>query len=408
MPLQRARMRSGRRSVARLGAATVGLLLMVTGCAVTTPSAPSVTRPSTSADLRGELRSLAGQIVKEGMTGAIVRVDDGRAVVQFAVGLGNLKRRRDLDPGDEFRVGSVTKTFIAALVLQLVAERRLALNDSVDRWLPGQVPNGSAITVRMLLNHSSGLPDYTDDPVLMDLLQGRAPRLRPPAQLLAMGARQKPLFAPGTAWAYSNTNYIALGLILQKVTNRSVRQLVEERISRPLGLKHTYLGGGRGLRGTPYAHGYSDPTSYAGPVVDGLVDTTGLDLNWAWTAGGMVSTAPELATVYAAVLSARLVPHPQLEQMKATIPTSTPGVGYGLGIQQEVGPCANRVWFHTGGVPGYTSVAIVDDTGERTGVLLIPSDVESEARHAAAQRLLDAILCAMDRKPAPEATNTGR
>jgi len=342
------------------------------------------------------------------MTGAIVRVDDGRAAVQFAVGLGNLKPRRDLDPGDEFRVGSVTKTFISALVLQLVAERRLALNDSVDRWLPGQVPNGSAITIRMLLNHSSGLPDYTDDPVLMDLLQGHAPRLRPPAQLLAMGARQKPLFAPGTAWAYSNTNYIALGLILQKVTNRSVRQLVEERISQPLGLKHTYLGGGPGFRGTAYAHGYSDPTSYAGPVVDGLVNTTGLDLNWAWTAGGMVSTAPELATVYAAVLSARLVPHPQLQQMKATIPTSTPGVGYGLGIQQEVGPCGNRVWFHTGGVPGYTSVAVVDDTGERTGVLLIPSDVESEARHAAVQRLLDAILCAMDRKPAPAAPNTGR
>jgi len=391
-----------------LGAATVGLLLMVTGCAGTTAWAPSSTRPSTSADLRDDLRSLAGQLVNEGMTGAIVRVDDGRAVVQFAVGLGNLKPRRDLDPGDEFRVGSVTKTCIAALVLQLVAERRLALNDSVDRWLPGQVPNGSAITIRMLLNHSSGLPDYTDDPVLMDLLQGHAPRLRPPAQLLAMGARQKPLFAPGTAWAYSNTNYIALGLILQKVTNRSVRQLVEERISQPLGLKHTYLGGGPGFRGTAYAHGYSDPTSYAGPVVDGLVNTTGLDLNWAWTAGGMVSTAPELATVYAAVLSARLVPHPQLQQMKATIPTSTPGVGYGLGIQQEVGPCGNRVWFHTGGVPGYTSVAVVDDTGERTGVLLIPSDVESEARHAAVQRLLDAILCAMDRKPAPAAPNTGR
>jgi len=222
-----------------------------------------------------------------------------------------------------------------------------------------------------------------------------------PEQLLEVGARQEPLFAPGAAWGYSNTNYIALGLILQKVTNRSVRQLVEERISRPLGLSHTYLGAGPGFRGAWYAHGYSAAASYEGPVVDGLVDTTGLDLNWAWTGGGMVSTAPELATVYAAVLSGRLVPSPQLQQLKATIPTSTPGVGYGLGIQQEVGPCGNRAWFHTGGVPGYTSVAAVDDTGERTGVLLIPSDVESEARHTAAQRLLDAILCGMDGKPVP-------
>jgi D-alanyl-D-alanine carboxypeptidase len=193
-----------------------------------------------------------------------------------------------------------------------------------------------------------------------------------------------------------------LGLILRKVTHRSVRQLVQERISQPLGLRHTYLGSGPGFRGTPYAHGYSAPTYYAvGPVVDGLVDTTGLDLNWTWTAGAMVSTAPELATVYAAVLSARLVPPPQLQQMKATIPTTTPGVRYGLGIQQQVGPCGNRVWLHTGGVPGYTSVAVADDTGKRTGVLLIPSEVEPEARHAATQRLLDAILCAMDDKPAP-------
>src|SRR3954451_16724792 len=137
-----------RRRLARLGAAAAGLLLVVTGCAGTTASAPSTTPPSTSVDLSGELRSLAGQLVNEGMTGAIVRVDDGSAVVQFAVGLANLKPRRDLEPGDEFRIGSVTKTFMAALVLQLVVERRLALDDSVDRWLPGRVPNGSAITVR--------------------------------------------------------------------------------------------------------------------------------------------------------------------------------------------------------------------------------------------------------------------
>jgi D-alanyl-D-alanine carboxypeptidase len=211
------------------------------------------------------------------------------------------------------------------------------------------------------------------------------------------------LFAPGTAWAYSDTNYIALGLILQKVTHRSVRQLVQERIAEPLGLRHTYLGSGPGFRGTPHAHGYSAPSYYAaGPVVDGLVDTIGMDLNWGWTAAAMVSTAPELATVYSAVLSGSLLPLPQLQQMKATIPTTTPGVGYGLGIQDEVGPCGNRVWFHTGGVPGYTTVAVVEDGGDRTGVLLVPSEVEPEARHAAVQRLFDAILCAMDGKPAPE------
>ena len=397
------RVRSGRRRAARLGLALAALLWVTAACTDTTAPGRSAAPASPSVDLSAELRARARQLLDQGAIGAVVRVDDGHRVVQFAVGLADLKPRRALEPGDEFRVGSTTKTFISALVLQLVTEGRLALDDTVDRWLPGQLPTSSAVTVRMLLNHSSGLPDYTHDPVLNDLRQGRAPRLRTPEQLLAMGARHKPLFAPGTAWAYSDTNYIALGLILQKVTHRSVRQLVQERIAEPLGLRHTYLGAGPGFRGTPYAHGYSAPTYYAaGPLVDGLVDTTGLDLNWTWTAGGMVSTAPELATVYAAVLSARLVPSQQLQQMKATIPTSTPGVGYGLGIQQEVGPCGNRVWFHTGGVPGYTSIAVAEDGGERTGVLLIPSDVESEARHAAAQRLFDAILCGMDGKAAPE------
>jgi D-alanyl-D-alanine carboxypeptidase len=139
VPLQRVRMGTARRRLARLGAAAAGLLLLVTGCAGTTPSAPSTSRPSTSADLRGELRSLAGQLVDEGMAGAIVRVDDGRAVVQFAVGLADLTQRRDLQPGDKFRIGSITKTFVAALVLQQVAERRLGKGqDFVRRHLdPG-------------------------------------------------------------------------------------------------------------------------------------------------------------------------------------------------------------------------------------------------------------------------------
>jgi D-alanyl-D-alanine carboxypeptidase len=235
------RVRSGRRPAAGPGLALAALLLVTAACTDTTAPGPSVAPASPSVDLSAELRARAGRLVDQGATGAVVRVDDGHRVVQFAVGVADLKPRRELEPGDEFRVGSTTKTFMAALVLQLVAEGRLALDDSVDRWLPGQVPHSSAVTVRMLLDHSSGLPDYTHDPVLNDLRQGRAPRLRTPQQLLAMGARQKPLFAPGAAWAYSDTNYIALGLILQKVTHRSVRQLVQERISEPLGLRHTYL-----------------------------------------------------------------------------------------------------------------------------------------------------------------------
>src|SRR4051794_13486786 len=116
MPLQRLRTRTGRRRLARLGVAAAALLVVVTGCAG--PSGPSASGASRSVDLRGELRSLAGRLVDEGMTGAIVRVDDGHAVVQFTVGLSDLSQRRDLQVGDESRVGSITKTFVAVLVLQ--------------------------------------------------------------------------------------------------------------------------------------------------------------------------------------------------------------------------------------------------------------------------------------------------
>jgi D-alanyl-D-alanine carboxypeptidase len=138
---------------------------------------------------------------------------------------------------------------VGTLVLQLVAERRLGLDDAVERWLPGQVPNGSAITVRMLLNHSSGLFDYVNRPVLRAASQGVAPPVRSPQQLLAMGTAHKPLFAPGHGWAYSNTNYNAVGLILRKVTGLSLPQLVDQSIAHPLGLTHTYLATGPRFRG---------------------------------------------------------------------------------------------------------------------------------------------------------------
>ena len=137
---------------------------MTAACTDTTAPGRSAAPASPSVDLSAELRARAGQLLDQGAIGAVVRVDDGHRVVQFAVGLADLKPRRKLEPGDEFRVGSTTKTFISALVLQLVAEGRLALDDTVDRWLPGQLPTSSAVTVRMLLNHSSGLPDYTHDP----------------------------------------------------------------------------------------------------------------------------------------------------------------------------------------------------------------------------------------------------
>jgi len=139
----------------------------------------------------------------------------------------------------------VTKSFVAILVLQLVGEGRLSLDDNLERWLPGLVPKGEQITVRELLNHTSGLYNYTDD-------LPEPPRRFRPQQLVAIATDHKPLFAPGTEFSYSNTNYILAGLHVERVTGQRLADQLEQRIFQPLGLDDTerVLRHGR-LRGSP-------------------------------------------------------------------------------------------------------------------------------------------------------------
>ena len=129
-------------------------------------------------------------------------------------------------------MGSITKTFVSVVVLQLVGEGRLRLDDSVEQWLPGLVPDGDAINVRQLLNHTSGIFNYTDDPDLFNELIADPFRTVTPEQLVAVATAHPPLFEPGTSWSYSNTNYILTGLIIEAVTGRGVQTELQQRIRR--------------------------------------------------------------------------------------------------------------------------------------------------------------------------------
>ncbi|WP_271223249.1 serine hydrolase domain-containing protein, partial [Streptosporangium carneum] len=205
---------------------------------------------------RAQLQQLARNLVDAGAPGVIVRVDDGRGrPVEIAAQATWTRGDHLLKAGDEFRMGSNTKTMIATLVLQLVAEGRLALTDPVEKWLPGKVPNGRAITLRMLLNHTSGLFDYTEDASLRPSILGRDRRQWTQLKLLAVGVKHDPLFAPGAKWSYSNTNYAAIGAVLEQVTGADLDDLVRDRIARPLNLKHTYYATDSTWRGS-HAHGY--------------------------------------------------------------------------------------------------------------------------------------------------------
>lgn len=380
-------------------------------------------RPGSKAQQRARLDRLARALVAAGAPGVIVRVDDGRGEpIEIAEQATWTLRDHRIQVDDEVRMGSNTKTMMATLVLQLVGEGKLTLTDPVDKWLPGRIPNGRAITLRMLLNHTSGLFDYTQDPVMLTSILGTDRRPRSAAQLLDLGTGHDPLFAPGSSWSYSNTNYIAVGAVLEKVTGQSLADLVQDRIARPLRLKDTYLATGSTWRG-PHAHGYEPDAAHMPPDVpdelrnyggarhDGHVDVSANSPWWAGAAGAVVSSAADWDRFYNALFAGKLLPAAQLAQMRATVPIfpdQPDGPGYGLGIETGQTACGT-VWSHDGGIPGYLTTNATDPTGTRTASIVILTEAFAETQTAfpelarAAQELQTAAVCGMFDKSAPAA-----
>jgi D-alanyl-D-alanine carboxypeptidase len=316
-------------------------------------------------------------------------------------------------------MGSNTKTVVATVVLQLVAEHRLKLTDPVEKWLPGLIPNGQAITLQMLLNHTSGLFNYINDPDALKAFTGQDTRQWTPEELIAAAVKYEPLFAPGKEYSYSNTNYIALGLIAEKATERSLSDLIQERIARPLNLKNTYMVTGTPRPNNPeLAHGYEPDaahiapllppgtpagTKFAGPSRAGHVDTTWINLSTEWAAGGMVSTAEDWGRFQTALMSGKLLPPAQLKQMRTTVAEEPTNPNrYGLGLEKVVTPCG-AVWGHVGQVPGYSSENFTDSSGHRT-VSIFTTTIFGLAEPkvgAADQTLVNAAVCTMLDKPIP-------
>jgi D-alanyl-D-alanine carboxypeptidase len=296
---------------------------------------------------RQELQGLLDELVEAGMPGAIGLVRHDGRTWQGASGLGRLDPARPMRPNDRVPVGSVTKTFVATVVLQLVGERKLALDDSVESWLPGLVRNGSGITVRQLLNHTSGLFDYTEDPQVFEpYLSGDFGFVWQPRELVAIAMEHPPLFAPGTRHSYSNTGYILLGLIIEAVTGTGLRHQLEARILRPLDLDGTTFPLTEVRIRGPHAHAY---LIGAGPD-GGMLDVTALSRTWAWAAGGMISTVGDIARFHRALLAGRLLSPTLLRRMLTTVPIE-PGFRYGLGIAVLDLPCGTVIG-HDGGDAG--------------------------------------------------------
>ncbi|HZF93196.1 serine hydrolase domain-containing protein [Streptomyces sp.] len=310
------------------------------------------------AGLRGVLRG-AG---RQGAPGAMARIDDRGTVRRAAVGVADRSTGRALADRDRFRVGSVTKTFTAVVLLQLAAEGRLRLDDPVHRHLPGSLPD-RRITVRHLLSHRSGLYDYTNDMFARTVPGFEAVRDRvfTYRQLVDRSLRHPRTNAPGAAYAYSNTNFVVAGMLVEKLTGGPVGRAYESRIVRPLGLRDTfYVHPATGIPGR-HARGYLTPDRAGAP----LVDSTRQTVSWAQSAGALVSSTRDLNTFYSALLGGRLTSAAMLAQMKRWV-TVDGTQSYGLGLRRRKLSCGVSVYGHTGAVQGYYTYAFTSGDGSRS------------------------------------------
>lgn len=299
-------------------------------------------------------------VLDAGAPGALLERLDGHRVRTVAAGVADIATGRRASPVDRYRVGSNTKTMIAVIVLQLAAERKLALDAPLSRWLPGLLPD-DRITVRHLLQHTSGL--HTDQMLwktVEDVLKGRFRQYAPEELVRIALTNPQPSPAPGTAYEYSNTNYIVLGMLIQKITGNGIEQELRNRILRPLGLANTYFADGTAYLAGRHLNGYL-PNEPGQP----LLDFTVYNPSWAWTAGAIVSTVDDEARFLRGLFTGRLLSRGWLAQMM-----DTRTFGYGLGILPVPVPCVpgGMVWGHNGMVLGYGSVMFSTPDG-RTQVV---------------------------------------
>jgi D-alanyl-D-alanine carboxypeptidase len=272
---------------------------------------------------------------------------------------------RAMQRNDHFRIGSNTKTFTATVLLQLADEKKVGLDDPVSKYL-SFVPNGRHISLRMLANMTSGLFNYTEDEAWVTECFSDVQRTWTPRQLVDVGLKHLPYFAPGTGWHYSNTNTVLLGMIIEQVSGKPIQDVFAQRLFTPLGLRHTSWPTTSAMP-TPYAHGITVQT------LDGnQADATHRHPSWTHAAGQLISTLDDLK-VWVKVYTTGALLSPQMQKQRLTFvpfPPMTEQKKYGLGIGSFHG------WLgHTGELPGYNTGAYYLPEKDATVVIMVNSDI---------------------------------
>jgi D-alanyl-D-alanine carboxypeptidase len=362
-------------------------------CAALLVAVAAVTAGATTASAdggrgrHGPLQQALDDVVAAGVPGAIVLVRDGSHTTKLASGVGNLEPETPIRVADRARFGGITKSFTATVVLQLVAEGRLSLDHRLEQWLPGAIPNGADITVRQLLNHTSGIFNYAmDETILAPYLEGDLTHPFDPMDGVRSAAAHGPDFAPGTALGYSNTNYVLLGMIVEQVTGNTFSSELTRRIIEPLGLHDTTYPPDSVIRGR-HVHGYF--------FLPEPFDVTSWNPSLYGASGALLSNAHDVARFYRALLQGRLLPPAQLAEMKTIDPAAVGGVpdagilggGWGLGLLREEFPCG-VAWGHDSEIPGYMKAAWNSEDGRRQVVVIVNSHFDHDAPVSVAMRAL--------------------
>ncbi|MFD7517698.1 serine hydrolase domain-containing protein [Streptomyces niveus] len=331
------------------------------------------TENSVAGQDRPELRKAIQEIVDSGLTGVSLRVNDERGEWVGSAGVAELGGAAEPPVNGHVRIGSNTKTFTATLVLQLVAEGRVGLDTPAVDYLP-EFDLDRRTTVRMLLQHTSGVFNFTgefheDGTVLAGIpstISGQEWvdnrfKTYPPEELVRLALSKPARFEPGTGWSYSNTNYVLARLLAEKVTGRSCAEVTRERILDPLGLSDTVVPYTSPEIPEPHAHAYY---RYEEAGVRKTVDITRHNPSWISAGGDMISTTRDLHTFISALAGGKLLPAALLAEMRTPHPES----GFGLGLRvQDAGPDGGTtLLFHNGGAAGHAALMYSTPDGSKT------------------------------------------
>ncbi len=334
----------------KITCASLALLIAGSSLLYVTPTSIVKAEPTQNVNRTSVKKAMRDEL-QLGYPGILANISKGGKTWIYTAGIADLRTKKPMKADFRFRIGSVTKTFIATVLLQLSGENRLNLDDSIEKWLPGVIQgngyDGNQITIRQIMNHTSGIADYINskDFDITDIKKSYTAE-----EFVKMGISLPPDFAPGKGWSYSNTGYVLLGMLIEKVTGNSYAEEVENRIIEPLDLSNTFLPGNSSvIPGTKHARGYLQLDK-----ASELKDVT--YINPGSSDGDMISTADDLNKFFSYLLGGKLLKEQQLKQMLTTVPTGREGMaGYGLGIFETKLPNGVSVWGHRGAVPGFST-----------------------------------------------------